>query len=176
MEELGRMLGLEPIEVRIRNGHKGDQGSGLPFSARHLVEAWRAGAARFGWDERAAPGARRDGEWLIGMGCATATYPYLRFPDAGARIRLDKTGHATVEVPANDMGMGTSTTQTIVTAERLGLPLERVTVAHGDSSFPRSLIAGGSSQTAALVGAAIAPPRPLLAPLLGPARPAPPLA
>ena len=76
------------------------------------------------------------------MGCASATYPYHRFPGGGARIRLDKTGHATVEVPANDMGMGTSTTQTIVTAERLGLPLERVTVAHGDSSFPGSMIAG----------------------------------
>ena len=59
--------------------------------------------------------------------------------------RSTKTGHATVEVPANDMGMGTSTTQTIVTAERLGLPLERVTVAYGDSSFPGSMLAGGSS-------------------------------
>jgi xanthine dehydrogenase YagR molybdenum-binding subunit len=166
IDELAVMLDLDPIELRIRNEPETDPSSGLPFSARHLVEAWRAGAARFGWDERPAPGTRRDGEWLIGMGCATATYPYLRFPDAAARIRLDKTGHATLEVPANDMGMGTSTTQTIVTAERLGLPLERVTVAHGDSSFPGSLIAGGSSQTASIVGAVIAAQRALVEQLL----------
>jgi xanthine dehydrogenase YagR molybdenum-binding subunit len=166
IDELAIELDLDPIELRIRNEPEKDPSSGLPFSARHLVDAWRAGAERFGWARRAAPGTRREGEWLIGTGCASATYPYARFPGAGARIRLDKTGHATVEVPANDMGMGTSTTQTIITAERLGLPLERVTVAHGDSSFPGSLIAGGSSQTASIIGAVIATQRALVEQLL----------
>jgi xanthine dehydrogenase YagR molybdenum-binding subunit len=166
IDELAVQLGLDPIELRIRNEPEQDPSSGLPFSARHLVDAWRAGAERFGWEQRAAPGTRHDGEWLIGMGCATATYPYHRFPGGGARIRLDKTGHATVEVPANDMGMGTSTTQTIITAERLGLPLERVTVSHGDSSFPGSMLAGGSGQTASIIGAVIAAHRALVEQLL----------
>jgi len=166
IDELAIELDLDPIELRIRNEPVTDPSSGLPFSARHLVDAWRAGAERFGWQRRTAPGTRRDGEWLIGMGCATATYPYHRFPGAGARITLDKTGHATVEVPANDMGMGTTTTQTIVTADRLGLPLERVTVAYGDSSFPGSMIAGGSSQTASIIGAVIAAHRALVEQLL----------
>ena len=166
IDELAIELDLDPIELRIRNEPVTDPSSGLPFSARHLVDAWRAGAERFGWQRRTAPGTRRDGEWLIGMGCATATYPYHRFPGAGARITLDKTGHATVEVPANDMGMGTTTTQTIVTADRLGLPLERVTVAYGDSSFPGSMIAGGSSQTASIIGAVIAAQRALVEQLL----------
>jgi xanthine dehydrogenase YagR molybdenum-binding subunit len=165
IDELAIELDLDPIELRIRNEPNIDPSSGLPFSARHLVDAWRAGAERFGWD-RVAPCTRREGEWLIGTGCASATYPYVRFPGGGARIRLDKTGHATVEVPANDMGMGTSTTQTIITAERLGLPLERVTVAHGDSAFPGSLIAGGSSQTASIGGAVIAAHRALVEQLL----------
>jgi xanthine dehydrogenase YagR molybdenum-binding subunit len=166
IDELAIELDLDPIELRIRNEPDRDPSSGLPFSARHLVDAWRAGAERFGWERRTAPGTRREGEWLIGMGCATATYPYHRFPGGEARIRLDKTGHATIEVPANDMGMGTSTTQTIVTAERLGLPLERVTVAHGDSSFPGSLLAGGSGQTASIGGAVIAAQRALVEQLL----------
>ena len=166
IDELAIELDVDPIELRIRNEPETDPSSGLRFSARHLVEAWRAGAERFGWEHRAAPGARREGEWLVGMGCATATYPYHRFPGAGARIRLDKTGHATVEVPASDMGMGTSTTQTIITAERLGLPLERVTVAHSDSSFPGIMIAGGSSQTASIGGAVIAAQRALVEQLL----------
>jgi len=100
------------------------------------------------------------------MGCATATYPYHRFPGGGARIGLDRTGHATVQVAANDMGMGTSTTQTMITAERLGLPLERVTIAYGDSSFPGNLLAGGSGQTASIAAAVIAAQRALVEQLL----------
>ena len=166
IDELAIALDLDPIELRTRNEPETDPSSGLPFSARHLVEAWRAGADRFGWQQRAAPGTRQDGEWLIGMGCATATYPYHRFPGGVARIRLDRTGHATVEVPANDMGMGTSTTQTIITAERLALPLERVTIAYGDSAFPGNLIAGGSGQTASIGAAVIAAQRTLVEQLL----------
>jgi xanthine dehydrogenase YagR molybdenum-binding subunit len=166
IDELAIELDLDPIELRIRNEPEKDPSSGLPFSARHLVEAWRAGAERFGWERRTAPGTRREGECLIGTGCATATYPYHRFPGGAARITLDKTGHATVAVPSADMGMGTATTQTMVTAERLGLPLERVTVAYGDSSFPGNLLAGGSGQTVSIIGAVIAAQRALVEQLL----------
>jgi xanthine dehydrogenase YagR molybdenum-binding subunit len=166
IDELAIELDLDPVELRIRNEPETDPSSGLAFSARHLVEAWRTGAERFGWERREAPGTRREGEWLVGMGCATATYPYHRFPGGVARIRLEKTGHATVEVPAADMGMGTSTTQTIVTAERLALPLERVTIAYGDSSFPGSMLAGGSGQTASISGAVISAQRALVEELL----------
>jgi xanthine dehydrogenase YagR molybdenum-binding subunit len=176
IDELAIELDLDPIELRIRNEPNKDPSSGRPYSSRHLVEAWRAGAERFGWEPRARPRTRREGEWLIGTGCASGTYPYHRFPGGAARITLDKTGHATIDVPANDMGMGTSTTQTIVTADRLGLPLERVTVAHGDSSFPGNLIAGGSSQTASIAGAVIAAQRALVEQLLALASDESPLA
>jgi xanthine dehydrogenase YagR molybdenum-binding subunit len=44
--------------------------------------------------------------------------------------------------------------QAQVVAARLGLPLENVTVAYGDSAFPGTILAGGSQQTAA-IGSAI---------------------
>jgi xanthine dehydrogenase YagR molybdenum-binding subunit len=166
IDELAIELGIDPIELRIRNEPHKDPSSGLPFSARHIVEAWRVGAERFGWERRQAPGARREGKWLIGMGCATGTYPYHRFPGGEAQITLDQTGHVTVQVPAADMGMGTSTVQTMVTAERLGLPMERVTVAHGDSSFPGNMLAGGSNQTVSIIGVVIAGHRELIEQLL----------
>ena len=165
VDELAVELGIDPIELRLRNEPETDPSSGLPFSSRHLVKAYRDGAERFEWERRGEPGARREGEWLIGMGCATATYPYLRM-SGSARMTLDRTGHVSVDVPAADMGMGTSTTQTIITAERLGLPLERVTVAHGDSRFPGSMLAGGSNQTATIAGAVIAAQRGLVEQLL----------
>jgi xanthine dehydrogenase YagR molybdenum-binding subunit len=176
IDELAIELGIDPIELRIRNEPDKDPSTGQPYSSRNIVQAWRAGAERFGWERRARPRTRREGEWLLGTGCAMGTYPYHRFPGGAARITLDKTGHATIDVPAADMGMGTSTTQTILAAERLSLPLERVTVAHGDSSFPGNLLAGGSSQTASIAGAVIAAQRALVERLLALASDESPLA
>jgi xanthine dehydrogenase YagR molybdenum-binding subunit len=176
IDELAEELGIDPVELRLRNEPETDPSSGLPFSSRHLVKAYCDGAERFGWDQRGEPGARREGEWLIGVGCATATHPYTRMPGGSARIILDRTGHVTVDVPAADMGMGTTTTQTIITAERLGLPLERVTVAHSDSRFPGSMLAGGSSQTATIAGAVIAAQQELVEQLLALCDDASPLA
>lgn len=167
IDELAVLLDIDPVELRIRNEPDADPTSGRPFSERHLVQAYRDGAERFGWSERATrPGMRRDGEWLCGMGCATATYPYYRIPGAAARLTLNKVGHVTVEVPAHEMGMGTSTTQTLITAERMGLPLELVTFEYGDSQFPGVVLAGGSSQTASVGAAVIAAHRELVGQLL----------
>jgi xanthine dehydrogenase YagR molybdenum-binding subunit len=167
VDELAELLGMDPIELRIRNEPEKDPTSGKPFSSRHLVEAYRAGAEGFGWDKRSAtPCSRREGEWLIGMGCATGTYPYYRMPGGAARITLSKDGGATVEIAAHEMGMGTATAQTQVAAERLGLPMECVKVNYGDSSLAGSFLAGGSSQTASIGAAVIAAHRKLVSELL----------
>ncbi|MET0373113.1 MAG: xanthine dehydrogenase family protein molybdopterin-binding subunit [Rhizorhabdus sp.] len=170
IDELAVTLNMDPIELRIRNEPDKDPTSGLPFSSRHIVEAWRNGAERFGWAERSAvPASRRDGEWLIGMGCATGTYPYYRMPGAAARITLSRDGdeaRARIEVAAAEMGMGTSTTTAIVGAERLGLPLDRIDVGYGDSFIPGAIMAGGSQQTAAIGAAVIAAHNALVAELL----------
>ena len=167
IDELAERLRLDPIELRLRNEPHRDPTTGQAFSVRHLVEAYRAGAACFGWDKRdPRPGARREGEWLIGVGCASANYPYNRFPGGAARITLTAEGYVTVEVAAHEMGMGTATAQAQITAERLGLPLDRVTVKYGDSSFPGLVMAAGSQQTASIGAAVIAAQRELVAELL----------
>ncbi len=69
MDELAVELGLDPIELRVRNEPEKDPLTGLPFSQRGIVQAWRDGAKRFGWLKRSAtPATRREGDWLIGMG------------------------------------------------------------------------------------------------------------
>jgi xanthine dehydrogenase YagR molybdenum-binding subunit len=167
VDELAEELGIDPIELRIRNEPEKDPTSGLPFSSRNIVAAYRSGAERFGWSTRhTRPGAQREGEWLIGMGCATATYPYYRMPGGVARLTLTKDGHATVEVAAHEMGMGTATTQTMVAAERLGLAMEQVTFKYGDSRLPGLFLAGGSQQTASIGATVIAAQRALVTELL----------
>jgi xanthine dehydrogenase YagR molybdenum-binding subunit len=166
IDELAVELGMDPIELRIRNEPDKDPTQGTPFSSRHIVEAYRAGAERFGWNQRTAPGARREGEWLVGMGCATGTYPYYRMPGGAVRITLARDGRATVAVAAHEMGMGTSTVNTQIAAERLGLALDQVSIEYGDSTLPGVILAGGSQQTAAIGAAVITAQRLLVAELL----------
>ncbi|MFK3691759.1 xanthine dehydrogenase family protein molybdopterin-binding subunit [Agrobacterium tumefaciens] len=157
LDELAEKLELDPIELRRRIEPEKDPTTGKPFSSRYLLEAYDKGAKQFGWDRRSQkPRQRREGEWLIGMGCATATYPYHRFPGGAARIRLTADGHVTVSTAVHDMGMGTATAQVQHLAARLGLPLDHVTFEYGDSRLPRGVIAGGSTQTASIGGAIIA--------------------
>jgi xanthine dehydrogenase YagR molybdenum-binding subunit len=167
IDELAHAMQMDPIALRMRNEPQKDPTTGAPFSSRHIVEAYRDGAERFGWHRRsAAPGARREGEWLAGMGCATATYPYYRMPGGAARITLSEDGQVLVEVAAHEMGMGTATAQTQVIAERLGLTMEQVTFRHGDSRFPGLVLAGGSQQTASIGSAVMAAQHELFAGLL----------
>jgi xanthine dehydrogenase YagR molybdenum-binding subunit len=167
IDELAERIGMDPVELRLRNEPAVDPASGLPLSSRHLAEAYRMGAERFGWGNRdPRPGGRRNGEWLTGMGCASATYPHVTFPGGAARITLTRNGHARVEVAAHEIGTGTATVQAQVTAERLGLPLEQVTVAYGESSFPGVFSAGGSQQTAQIARAVVAAHRALVTELL----------
>lgn len=157
LDELADKLGIDPVELRRRIEPEKDPTSGKPFSSRHLLQAYEKGAKQFGWHRRdPQPRRRREGEWLIGMGCATATYPYHRFPGTAASIRLTADGRVTVSTAVHDMGMGTATAQTQHIAVRLGIPADRITFEYGDSALPRGIIAGGSTQTASIGGAVIA--------------------
>ncbi|PXY29041.1 dehydrogenase [Prauserella coralliicola] len=167
VDEVAAKLGMDPVELRIRNEPATGPTDGRPFSSRHVVEAWRAGAERFGWAGRdPVPGAVRDGEWLVGMGCAAASHPYVRMPGGAARITLTAKGLARVEVAAHDMGMGTETAQTQVAAERLGLEPGQVSFRYGDSALPGLVPAAGSQQSASIGAAVVAAQHALVAELL----------
>jgi xanthine dehydrogenase YagR molybdenum-binding subunit len=114
-----------------------------PFSKRQLVECLRVGAKRFGWDKRKPqPGQVRDGQWFVGMGVAAAFRDNLLMKSA-ARVRLDRRGIVTVETDMTDIGTGSYTVIAQTAAEMMGVPLEKVVVRLGDSSFPVSCGSGG---------------------------------
>jgi xanthine dehydrogenase YagR molybdenum-binding subunit len=157
IDELAAELAMDPIELRLKNEPENDPTTGLPFSQRAVEQAYRDGAERFGWDRRATtPGTRREGDWLIGMGCATGTYPYYRMPGGAARLTLTREGRVTVSIAAHEMGMGTATATGQVAAERLGVAMDQVEVRYGDTTLPGVVLAGGSQQTAAIGAAVIA--------------------
>jgi len=155
VDELAAQMDIDPIELRIRNEPEKDPTTGKPFSSRNIIKAYRDGADRFGWGNRHAnAGTQREGEWLIGMGCATATYPYYRMPGGKARLSISRDGFVSADVAAHEMGMGTATAQTQVVAERLAVAPQCVRVNYGSSDLSGTFIAGGSSQSAS-IGASI---------------------
>lgn len=154
IDELAYAMKIDPVELRRINEPEKDPTKGTEFSSRHLVVAYERGADKFGWSGRPLePRSQRDGKWLIGQGVATAYYPVYRFP-AKARVRICADGTALVQAAANEMGMGTATVQIQHAAERLGLPIDKVSFQYGDSALPDSpILAGGSSQTGSIAAA-----------------------
>lgn len=152
IDELAYELNIDPVELRKINEPEKDPISGKDFSMRNMVEAYRRGAEKFGWKWNRETGAQRDGKWLVGQGVATALYPYYRMP-SNARIRISADGRAIVSAAAHEMGMGTATVQIQHAAERLGLPIDKVSFEYGNSDLPDSPVAGGSNQTASIAAA-----------------------
>jgi xanthine dehydrogenase YagR molybdenum-binding subunit len=163
MDEMAEKLGIDPIEFRNINDtqvvpdhpvkpvsqdpqsrdRQEKPNPHPPFSKRQLVECYRVGATRFGWNKRnSKPGQVREGRWLIGMGVASALRNNLLTRSA-ARVRLDRGGIVTVETDMTDIGTGSYTIIAQTAAEMMGVSLDKVVVRLGDSSFPASCGSGG---------------------------------
>lgn len=144
MDELAEQLGMDPIEFRIRNEPHRDPERNVPFSTRSLVRCMREGAERFGWEKRISkPASVMEGRKLIGIGMAAAIRPNLIGPGA-CRVRIGADAGLTVELDMTDIGTGTYTILAQIAADSMGLPIERVGVALGDTRFPRTSGSGGS--------------------------------
>jgi xanthine dehydrogenase YagR molybdenum-binding subunit len=154
MDDLAYRLGMDPIELRLRNEPDHDQFTGKPFSTRRLADCLNQGAATFGWSQRnPAPRSMRDGHELIGFGVAAAGYHTVR-SETEALARMNADGSADVLSATSDMGPGTYTSMTQVAADVLGLPMSRVRFALGDSRYPKAPSHSGS-RTMASVGSAV---------------------
>jgi len=144
MDDLAYRVGVDPIEIRLRNYADHDYGTGQQWSSKSLKQCYARGAELFGWSKRnPKPGATRDGRYLVGMGMASASYP-VHNSSGTARARLYADGHAVVQAGATDLGTGTYTVMTQVAADSLGLPIEKVRFELGDTQLPTAPNSGGS--------------------------------
>jgi xanthine dehydrogenase YagR molybdenum-binding subunit len=175
LDELSYAARVDPVALRHRNHASRHPVSGKPFSGKRLRECYDIGAELIGWRDRAPrPGMMREGNYLVGYGMATATYPANAAPCA-ARLTLTADGDVTVASGVHDIGTGTYTVMAQMTADLLGVPPDRVTPVIGDSDLPEGAMASGSKTTAS-VGAAIAAAAARLREELGDPPPAVPLA
>jgi xanthine dehydrogenase YagR molybdenum-binding subunit len=78
MDDLAVKLGVDPVELRLKNYAEEDQ-KGLPFSSKELRACYRQAAERFGWSKRdPRPGSMRQGDILVGWGMATGVWEAQR--------------------------------------------------------------------------------------------------
>jgi xanthine dehydrogenase YagR molybdenum-binding subunit len=156
MDELAHVLGMDPLDLRLRNVADADPASGKPWSSSKLREAYTEGARLFGW--RGRPRGARDGHWRIGHGMASCTMGTFRFP-AKARVRLLRDGSAIVETSTHDIGTGTYTIMPQIAADTLGLDPACVRLEAGDTRLPAGGPTYGSSSTMGTGSAVLAAAR-----------------
>lgn len=147
LDELAFALGIDPLDVRLRNYATVKPDNKRPWSSKHLDECYRVGAERFGWSRRnPRPRAMVDGNWFVGMGMSSFTFNAGK-SSASIKVRLQSDGTAIVAGTGADLGTGQSTVFSILGADRLGIPVTRVLPQIGDSATPPAANAGGSSST-----------------------------
>jgi len=155
MDELAEKLGMDPVELRIKNEPAVDPENGRPFSMRQLVRCLKEGAQLFGWDRRLpTPGQVRDGRWLVGMGMAAAIRGNFLLP-AKCSFTVEPDGTIVVRQGMTDIGTGTYTVLAQIAAETLGVPLGQVRVEIGDSELPPAPGSGGQFGAATAGSAAL---------------------
>ncbi len=150
MDELAGKLGIDPIELRLRNYAERSPKDNLPWSSNQLRECYRAGAERFGWRKRnPEPRSMRRGRHLVGMGMATAINVAPRYPTQASATILAN-GDVVVRCATSDMGPGTYTSSTQIAADTLQLPVAQVRFELGDSALPKAQEHGGSTTTVSI--------------------------
>jgi CO/xanthine dehydrogenase Mo-binding subunit len=149
LDELAAKLGLDPVEMRLKNAFvEGDLSvSGNPIPTIGAVEVLERIREHPLWAER---GALPEGE---GIGLALGYWPGGNEP-AAAVCRVNADGSMTVVTAAADMS-GVNSAFAVIAAEAFGLSPDRIRVVTADtSSGPYSGASGGSKVTYT-VGAAV---------------------
>ena len=160
VDQMARELGLDQIEIRRKNFIQPDQfpyqsATGAVYDSGDYERALNRALELAGYDElvRERDEARARGE-LMGIGISTFVEPSGGAGFESGLVRVERTGQVTVVTGASSHGQGHETSFAQVAAEKLGVPIEQVTVVHGDTAATpvgvgtfgsRSMMLGGGA-------------------------------
>jgi len=153
IDELANLLGIDPLEIRLRNGADHEQSSGNPYTSKHLETCQRRAAELAGWAQR--DGLRSQGRVRRGLGMASQIWWGGGGPPAHATVRLGKSARPTLVCGFQDIGTGTMTASAVIVAESLGVPVDTVRVQAGDTARSGYGPTSGGSMTLASVAPAV---------------------
>lgn len=155
LDEVAFRLGMNPVEIRLKNALTKYQNS-KSLTSNHLKDCLVLGADRFGWNRRWKPESEKtteNGE-LLGVGVALATW-HSRLGIGEAIVALKSNGTAKVTIGVVDIGTGAKSTMALIAANELGIPVDSVSVVWGDTSFCPFSIGESGSRTTSFTGAAV---------------------
>ena len=136
IDELADGLRIDPLELRLRN-----------VKAKAPNAQWKKyfplGAEKIGWSRRHETGDTATGPIKRGLGCAASLWPGAGDRATRAVCEIHSDGGVVNKIGTQDIGTGTRTLVAIITAETMGLPLDAVTAAIGDTDYPFAPGSGG---------------------------------
>lgn len=138
MDVLSRLLGMDPAELRLRNGLKTGEVSlhGWKIGSSGLGECVEKATRASGWKEKRLQKRAFRG---IGLACCnhvSGNRAFAREFDGGAGIiRIGREGKVLLYHGESDMGQGQKTVFAQIVAEELGVPLDRIEVAPVDTDM-----------------------------------------
>lgn len=173
VDALAQQLNMDPAEIRFKNFIPPDQfpyksPTGWEYDSGNYPAALQKALDKVGYQElrREQAEKRARGE-LMGIGISTFTEivgagPSHTFDILGikmfdsAEIRVHPTGSAIVRIGVQTQGQGHETTFAQIVAEELGLPVENITVEHGDTDTAPYGLGTYASRSTPTAGAATA--------------------
>jgi CO/xanthine dehydrogenase Mo-binding subunit len=152
MDELAEKVGVDPLDLRRLNHTETEPDNGRRYTSKHLLECYDRAAELAGWEGRDA--LRGDGRIRRGMGAASQYWWGGGGPPAYAEVRVGKAARPAVTVGLQDLGTGTMTACAVIASERLGIPVDSITVYAGDTSrIGHGPFSGGSMTLASIAPA-----------------------
>ena len=158
-------IGMEPAEVRRRNFIAPDKfpfqtKTGALYDTGRYAEALDKVLAAAGYDElRQEQARRRPGGDVRQLGIGLSTYVEITAADgaAGETAKLEVTGDgtATVYTGSSPHGQGHHTAWAMLVQEELGIPMDKVTVIHGDTDLIPAGVGTYASRSLQLGGSAV---------------------
>jgi xanthine dehydrogenase YagR molybdenum-binding subunit len=147
MDELAGKLGMDPVELRLKNVPSVSQRrKNMPYTSTGLARCLKEGAEAFGWKAaRAAPRGR--GPLVRGVGVAAGMWGWEGEPRSVVILKYTADGSVSLCMGASDIGTGTKTVMAMVVAEELGVDLDRIQIDHADTGTTPSAVVSGGSQT-----------------------------
>ncbi|TPL35531.1 xanthine dehydrogenase family protein molybdopterin-binding subunit [Mesorhizobium sp. B2-4-8] len=153
LDELAHVLQLDPVELRLKNIAPADGHRDRDWSSNGARECLVRGADAFGWQARPPASSRKqDSYWSVGQGMACAYYPVFHAP-AAACVRINSEGRVSLLCGNQDIGTGSLTVMVQAVARELGVGVDEIIVAYGDTDLPETPMAAGSMGTASVVPA-----------------------
>ncbi|HVV22048.1 MAG TPA: xanthine dehydrogenase family protein molybdopterin-binding subunit, partial [Pseudonocardiaceae bacterium] len=165
MDLFAAEIGMDPAEVRRINFIRPDEfpfttASGANYDTGEYAAALDRVLAAVDYPKlREEQQRRRAAGNVVALGIGVSTYVEITGGDAGGesgRVDINADGSVTAYTGSSPHGQGLATTFVMLLSDRLGIPMDKITVRHGDTDEVPKAVGTFGSRSLQLGGSAVA--------------------